>query len=1102
MGSLQVSSKRSVSLFVLALFLLIAAPFSFGQSITGDILGTVTDPSGGSIQGAKVTLTATDTNITFNGTTDENGNYFFAQLKPGRYSVSIEKDSFSTATVSGIELLVGQRSRVDVSLKVGAVMEKVDVNAGGVVQLETETSSICQTIQEKVVQNLPIQNRNFVELITLAAGVAPIGEANSPASSWTGAGNGQVTTSVAGLRESNMSFLVNGIESRNARFGSANLRPSFDAIQEVKVQTNNFTAEYGRSAAVVNTTIRSGTNQFHGDVYNYFRNDALNANDIFSIRNQLPRGVVRYNNFGGSIGGPVIIPHLYNGKDKTFFFFNYEGFRNPTLTNLQGLVPSAAQLAGDLSDDSAGTGFFPTSSSFCASNSGSAKCVDVIDPSTGDPFPGNVIPSNRLDATSQKFLEFWAVPNIPNTSGSNFVSRKSGFKNWDQYTFRIDHALTKRDQLWGSFTHDDRPTVAPGLLPLSGSSWPLADTLLTVTETHVFSPTVVNEARFGYNRGRTYLVGEGALGPNYARDVFGFQNTSDNSFDFGVPNAGIPGFNTPGSPAESIGALDENFQWVDNLSIAKGKHSLVMGINYIHEKFYQVTDFGGIPFMNFSGRFTGVGLGDFLLGDIDSATASVGDSSQDLRSNYYGGFFQDNWHIGRNFTLNLGIRYEYQQTPYDTSSKTAWFDPEVRDVVYSRSGKVRKGIVDPDHNNFAPRIGFSYSPTFLPNTVIRGGGGVFFATDNWNELQFLVIAPEFSLSQTLTSNPTTPTLHYGDLFPAGTLGGGTANPFSVNKFNRTPYVEQWNLDVQHTFGDNWRLVVGYVGDTGRKLPQRRNRNAPLSFDLTGTIPIQDRVPFPEFGWILEAYNGGWSSYHGLAARAEKRFSSGFYFLGSYTWSHAIDVGGTDDFSLTSTFPEFDKGNGDYDVRHRAVFSYVYELPFGRGKHFLGGVSGIADHILSGWQLNGIATFSTGQYSTPTLPLDWINFDAFSTSTPDLVGNPIPQHRTDLQYFDMNAFVLPGCTTLNPVDCTTGLHRLGTARRNTLEQPGINNWDMGLTKRTRISERVDTEFRVEAYNVWNHTQWGNANTSLSGNFGKITTLRMPPRALQLALKISF
>ena len=1109
----------------IVMLLLTIAPSLFAQSITGDILGTVRDSSGTGavVPGATVTVTATDTGITVVATTDGEGNFLFAQLKPGSYSVTVTKEGFATSTVTSIDLEIGQRPRLDFELKVGQTTQKVEVSAGGAPQLETETSSMGQVIVSQVVQDLPILDRNFVQLMTITAGVSPIGAGQSPAATWTGTKGGDTTASVAGGRESNESFLVNGIESRNARFGSANLRPSFDAIQEVEVKTNNFSSEYGRSGGVTLITLKSGANAFHGDVFDYFRNDDLNANDFFSNLNGQPRAELRYNNFGGSFGGPVRFPHLYNGTNKTFFFFNYEGFRQPTTQNFTARLPSAAQLAGNLADDSAGTGIFPLDSEYCQTNSlgtASAKCGTAIDPTTGQPFPGNVIPSSRLNTISQKWIQFWAAPNFqgppsdtPGLPQFNYRITKSGLVNWDQYNTRIDHKLTSNDQIWGSYTYESRPTIQPGVLPLQGSSFPIRDQLVTVTENHVFSPTVINEARFGYNRGYTYKVGEGALSTNYAQSVFGFTNTSANSFDFGVPNLGISNsiFNTPGSPSESIGALDQNFQWVDHLSVAKGRNNFKFGIDFMHEKFYQITDFGGVPSVTFTPLYTGVSFADYLLGDIQSASASVGDSSQNLRSNYYGVFFQDDWHVTRDLTLNLGIRYEFQQTPYDTSSKTAYFDPDpsVENVVYSRSGAVRNGIVNPDWNNVAPRIGFAWSPAFLKNTVIRGGAGSFYATDNWNELQFLVNAPDFSSTQTLTSNPNPeiPGVQYANLFPAASASGGTSDPFTLDRHNRTPYVNGWNLDVQHTFTKDWLIDVGYIGNIGQKLPQRRNLDAP-SFDPTGLIPISQRVPYPQFSWILLAYNGGWSSYNGLAVRAEKRLSSGWYFLASYTYSHAIDLGTTDDFSVAGIdMKHYDKGNGDYDIRHRAVFSYVYDLPFGRGKQFLTSAPGAVDKLLGGWQWNGIATFSTGQYSTPSLPVDWINCGAFCFSLPDQVGNPIPKNRSYKNYFDINAFAFPGCEgTQTPyLACANGDHIEGTSRRNSLEDPGINNWDMGLMKRTSITEHLNTQFQAQAQNVFNHTQFAApGGTVQPGSFGIIQGVQAAhgPRVLQLSFKLMF
>jgi hypothetical protein len=1103
-----------LTFWLVSLSLLIVAPQTFGQSITGDILGTVYDSTKAVVPGAKVTLTATDTGIKQEAPSDENGNYLFAALKPGIYSVQASKEGFQTSEVTNITLLVGARPRVDVTLQVGAVTQTVEVTAGGITQLETQTSSMNQVTQESAVENLPIENRNFIGLVALSAGVAPIGQGNSPASYWTGAGQGQVTTSVSGGRESDESFIVDGIESRNARFGSANLRPSLDAIQEINVQTSNFSAEYGRSAAVINTTLKSGSNVIHGDAYDYVENNVFNANSFFSNLAGLPKGIVRYNDFGATIGGPVVLPH-YNGRDRTFFFFSYEGLRNPTITNEEALNPSPAQLAGNLADNSYGTGFFPTSSAYCQNLPTSPHCVNVINPATGQAFPGNVIPTSMLNAVTQKWIPFWPAPNVANApipvAGGfptyNYFTAARGYVNSNQYNARVDHSISPRDQLWGAVTHDNRPTFAPGNEPLSGSSWPLSDTLVTLTETHTFSPNVVNDARLGYNRGRTYLVGQGALTQNYASSVFSLTNTSPNPFDFGVPDAGVSDFSDPGSPSESIGALDQDKQFVDNLSIVHGKHNLKMGFNYIHELFNQITDFGGVPGVSFGGLFSGNSLGDFLLGDPLNATASVGDSSQDLISNFYAGYLQDNWRVTPSLTVNVGLRYEYSQTPWDRSNKTGWFDPTTQVVEYSRSGAVRNGIVDPTWRNWAPRVGFAYSPSWSRNTVVRGAYGIFYATDNWNELQFEVVLPAYYTTQTLNSDPTKPTLAMSSLFPVGTFGSGTTVPFSLDKRSRTPYVQQWDYDVQHTFAHNMFLDIGYIGNVGQKLPQRRNEDNP-SFDPTGTIPIANRIPYPNYSWILLDYNGGWSSYNGLATRFTKRFGSGMFLQIAYTYSHTIDLGNTDDFSASQCcFKTIDKGNGDYDVRNRFVASYVYDLPFGKGKRYFSGASGALNKVVSGWQATGITTFSAGQWLSATLPTDWQVFGAFSTSYPDKVASAYTSKatRTYGNWYNYDSFTYPGCpagiAAPTAANCPNAIHLQGNSERNSLEEPGINNWDIAAFKRTAINERLNTEFRAEFYNAWNHVQFGAPNGSLApGTFGVITGLLEQPRVIQLAFKL--
>ena len=458
---------KGITLALLVFLLLTTCRLGFGQAITGDILGTVQDTTGAVVPGAKVTLTAVDTGTKWESTSDSNGDYLFAQLKPGHYSVEASKPGLQTVTISNIELLVGQRPRVDIVLRVGQVTQTVTVNAGGVQLLETQTSSVGAVIQQMQIVEIPLNGRDFMQLMILAPAVQPVLNGSSPATTWTGLASGHASVSVAGMEESNISYLLDGIETRNARFGSEDLHPSVDAFQEFKMQTDAFSAEYGRSSAIVNMTLKSGTNRLHGDTYEFNRISKLAANDFF--RNSSGLSIPRYvqNNFGATLGGPI-------RKDKTFFFMSYEGFRSRTAAAGTAIVLSAAQWQGNLADNSAGTGIFPTASNFCVTNASLAgsnklRCNNVINPFTGVAFPNNVIPGGAgalLDARAQKWQAFYPAPNVPGAANAigfplfNYAATPDTRNDFNDAIIRMDHSLRSKDQLYGSYAFHDVPHIA------------------------------------------------------------------------------------------------------------------------------------------------------------------------------------------------------------------------------------------------------------------------------------------------------------------------------------------------------------------------------------------------------------------------------------------------------------------------------------------------------------------------------------------------------------------------------------------------------------------------------------------------------------------
>lgn len=1074
------------------------------QTISGDLVVNVADSSGAVVANSKLTLIETETNVKIESSTDTLGNALFFQLKPGQYRLEVEAPGFRKSEVGGIRIQIGQRARVDVQLQIGQLTESVTVSAAGATLLNAESSAIGQVLDQRSIVDLPLSGRNFIQLAALSAGAMPVGIANSPATSWTG--RSDMTLSIAGGRESNNSFLLNGIETRNARFGSVGIRPSIEAIQEFKIQRSTFGAEFGRSAAVVNTTMRAGTNDLHGSVFEFWQNRELNANDFFLNRTGRAKPPLNQHNYGTAIGGPVWIPKVYNGKNRTFWFFNYEGYRQRSSTAATGNYPSLAQLGGNLADDSAGTGLLPTSSPLCQGNPGARKCVDIIDPQTGAPFAGNVIPANRLDPITKIAQQFIPTPNVGVPANSlafpsfNTVGTPSLINDWDQYNTRIDHQLTQKDQIFGTFSWSDETRNSKALRPLGGEGFPLANRLVTASWLHTFSPTILNDFRFGFNRSRTFRLSETSFGQNYAKDLFGLKNTTDQPIVYGVPSFSVGGFSAIGSISQAIGATDENMQFTDNLSIIKGKHNLRTGFQISRQAYYQITNFSGNPTFTFDGRYTraqqaGYGIADFLLGTPSRAQGAIGDGAQDMRTTFYGAYIQDDWRIASNFTINVGIRYEFARSPVEINNKSLYFNPDLGKLILAGQG-VRPDIVDPDYNNFAPRFGFTWNPKFMNKMVIRGGYGIFYSTDNFNEEQFKT-GPPFFQSQQLDGNPTTPSLFMNNMLPSFSASANLT-PFTFDRLNRTPYLSQWSFGIEKVFGANWVFEVEYAGSQGSKMPQRRNLNAGR-VDPTGTIPIAQRIPFPQFGaGMLITYNGGWTSYNALTTKLERRYASGLYLLASYTWQKSLDLGATDDFStISAELKKWDKGRSTLDVPHRFIASFNYEMPFGRGKKYFTGMNRATDLFLGGWQVNGIASFSQGQFQTLGLGPDWIQVGSFSRSIPQIVGDPYAGRSGPDRYWNPAAFDFPRDAN------GTAIHVVGNAGRNTFQQPGVNNWDMGLFKNFRMKERFTAQLRWETFNTWNHTQFGSANTTTTNAaFGTITSTRVAPRRMQLGLKLLF
>ena len=1084
------SKQTSVRTIIFLVFIMGASGFPVrAQIVTGSIVGTAVDPSGAAVPGAQVVLVNLGTQFSRTVTADSTGSYVFAALLPGEYRVVASAPGFTKQEITDIVLEVAQTLREDIRFTLGATTQEVTVRATAS-HLEGQTSSVGQVINEQRVENLPLNGRNFMQLAQIGSGVAPAYTARS-ATITNQSGRSDLAVHVSGGRGDSNSYLIDGVESRSMWFNSPSILLSVDQIQEFKVQKNMFDARYGQGSGIVRLVTKSGSNSFHGSAYEFVRNDRLDAANFFDNFFGRQKPSFRQNQFGFSAGGRI-------RKDKLFFLGGYEGFRVRKGNTLSGLIPTPAQLDGALAG-------LPSNKEDPATGKPA-----ILNPLTGQPFPNNQIPPQLLSSVAQKFRKFIPAPNA-NISGRNLVVSPTTKRDDNQGTGRVDFNISPRDTLFGRYTSFDSDLLVPGIAPLYGNVFPYRGQNFGLEETHLFSPTLLNVFKFGYNRGNVFNSWE-----NTSTSVvseLGIKNLPQVPAEFGLPNFAITGFAGLGGTGINQGGVDNLYQFSDEVSWSRGPHSLSFGADIRRIQFQERLGLNNNAAFSFDGRYSGNALADFLLGVADSARAQQGLGIANWRSTSLNFFFEDDLKMASRLTFNLGLRYEYDQPFYEIDGKEGFFDPiQQRLVVRIRPGfaplqlpetqvkldpSFRRGIWAPDKNNWAPRFGFAYRVT--EKTVLRGGYGIFYSKTQGNELQGKVNFPPLVFTNTLVGRIDTPNVLIDrDAFPSPSqLNLGTLAPFSVDPSDRTPYLQQWNLGLQRTFGRSYLAEVAYLGTKGRKLAERIQMNQAVPPDPAHPTPLSQRVPFKGWGDILSFNFGEKSDYNGLQLRLQKSFSQGLSFLAGYTWSHSIDTasrgsGGTWHQDIRNR--QADRGNSDFDVRHRFVLSYSYELPVGRGKHFLTGASGMLTKLLEGWSVNGITTFMSGVYENIVVSGDRANTGGFPFQRANEVAGcrrngTLPRsERTIDRYFDTGCFVV------------TPLGTFGNSGRNIVQMPGLNNWDFSLFKSTAITEQVRMQFRAEFFDAWNYAQFNNPTTNVqSPFFGQIRSAR-DPREIQFALKL--
>ncbi len=1088
------------SIFTMFIALLVVFPLTgMAQQETATITGEVKDAGGAVVPKAMITITNVETNTSLKSETNDQGSYTLPSVKPGPYSLTVEKTGFKKFLRSGLILQVNQTARIDVSLEVGDLTNLVEI-VEATSLLETENSSRGSVIDQKKIVDLPLNGRDYNQLALLSPGVLP-GTPRLASVNFKGVLN------VNGNRTFNNVFLLDGVDniSYSNSFRGENVQvvqPSIEAIQEFKIQTNAYSAEFGRSSgAVVNVTIKSGTNSIRGSVYEFLRNDVLDANNFFSNALGAPKPVRQRNQFGGAVGGPLI-------KNKTFWFGDYEGLRDREGVPYVRQVPTAEEKAG----------IFSTA---------------VVDPfAAGRPAFGTnaagkwVIPSSRWDPVGAKIVALIPDPNVPGTT--IYASTPVTSTRQDQFDVRVDHQFSTNLNLFGRYSFVDTNTFRPG--PLPGLAEASSNDAFGANQnrsqgvaiglTWTVSPSIVGDFRLGWTRGNYFT-----FPPNFGVDgpgQIGLRNVpNDPLIVGGIPKVFIQGFDAVGRHT-STPQFQTPRTWNPRASISwiRGAHLLKFGGEYLQVQ-TKINDLNAtIGRMNFDNRFTNRAVGDLLLGlatQLALTSVTIMDQGQNMQ--FY--FIQDDYKITNKLTLNLGLRYEYATPPREKDNRFVNFDPETGREIFAKDGDIYdRALIYPDRNNFAPRFGFAYSPT--SRLVIRGAYGIFYThTVRQGREGLLGFNPPYlvdNLQQTSVIGPaavaSAAVFRLVNGYPPGLLDPTTLSPTvqrrAQDAFQRTPYIQQYNLGMQYELVKDLLLDVAYVGNKGTKLNGFRNLNQRFVIDNANGSQSAGSRPYPALGDIQWMENRVNSSYHSLQARLEKRFSAGLTALIGYTWSKAL-TGSPDHISTSGggpgvdvgTFREpqngynvrADRGLAEFDIKHRFVASYVYELPFGKGRHWGNDWNTATNLILGGWQVTGIHVLQSGLGLTATLGgASVLNIGGERRARPNLVGNPVlpDSERTLARWFNTNAF-----TAFSPAPQAFGSAGVGIMRA-----PGYVNFDFTLAKNFHLSERRYFQFRTELFNTFNRANFGPPNIARdSSGFGQILSANKA-RIIQFGLKFYF
>ncbi|HLH05211.1 MAG TPA: TonB-dependent receptor [Bryobacteraceae bacterium] len=1073
-----------------------------GQTTNGSITGTITDPSGSAVAGVQIQVKNQDTGEQRSATTIENGTYSIPQLPPGRYNITVEKQGFAKEARTGVPLLVNQSATLDFTLTVAAVSETVEVT-GAPPALNTTTATLGDVIEHQQIVDLPLNGRNFTQLTLLTPGAAPQ-ESGQQGAFTVKLGAGAISPSVNGQRGQQNNFTMDGLLNNNIYTDTWAISPPPDALQEFNVQSHITDSQFSiSSGANINIVSRSGTNQFHGDLWEFFRNDVLDARNFFDQT----KPPYRQNQYGVAFGGPVI-------KNNTWFEAYWEGFRSVQSLSYFASVPTQAMRNGDFSGilgaqvgvDSLGRPMYAN---------------EIYDPLTSrpdpthpgtilrDPFPNNVIPTARLNATTLLVLQkYYPQPNL-NVGPSvlpNYEFTGSNNTQSDQTGIRVDHRFGDNDTIFGRYNRSNATLLRPESLPSYQQSLVNYAQTFALGYTHLFGPTVVLNIRYGYTNtnfgqfdapsGQAFITQTNfaqlapaknglALGPN-----MGISNGYTGISQFAIPLG--PQYNHDGHA---------------DVSIVRGKHTLGAGamIYHIHSfddgwgmgpSFTQnATSQGGVV------NGTGSGPASFMLGLPDSIFGFLGNTSADERGWWYGGYVQDQWQVSSKLTVTYGLRYDFVEPPSYGSKIVSGLNVLTGNFLVSGaapplypSPNVRKTYYDPYYKGFQPRFGAAYRAG--SKTVLRAAYAMF--DDHNNVLVQETQDPRISWPQgvgvsVVDLNRGFPTTYFNNL-PTYASFFNPLQPyvaFGADPRNKVPYAMEYNAGVEQQLPAAMVLAVNYVGSLGRHLFIQPTANTAL---YPGPGAVSARQPFPQYGGSFSFdENVGNSSYNALQVKLQKSLSFGLNFLASYTWSKSLDIQSEGQSGSIETIYDLrrDWGPSDFNRSHLFVFSGIYQLPFGKGKAHLANANAFTTTLLGNWNVGTIVTLNSGQPFSISAGGDIANVGGGSQRA-EVVGDPQSGfQQSRLEWFNTAAFALPAPYTF------------GNEGRNNLTGPPLRNVDFITYKDFLFTERMRLQFRAEFFNILNHVNFGLPDTNVQDtSFGQINSTATAPREIQFALKLMF